>query len=100
MIGAATSDDNVDIGSDRLRLYDASETIQSHNSNRFAPSSAQAGTVSRWFDVCMIPRAKCGTATPMNAIGPHQAVTPPASNDVASTIPRRVREILIPSARA
>ena len=100
IIGAAISDDSVDIGSDKLMLYEASDTRQSHNSSRLAPNRAQAGTVSRWLDVCMIPRARCGTATPMNAIGPHQAVTPPASSEVASTIPKRVRRIFTPSARA
>ena len=94
------SDDSVDIGSDKLRLYDASETRQSQSKSRFAPSRAQAGTVSRWLEVCISPRARCGTATPMNAMGPHQAVTPPANRDVASTMPRRVRGILMPNARA
>ena len=91
IIGAAISDDSVDIGSDKLMLYEASDTRQSHNSSRLAPNSAQAGTVSRWLDVCMIPRARCGTATPMNAIGPQKAVTPPANKPVANTMYKRVR---------
>lgn len=58
MIGAAMSDDRVDIGSDRLMVYEASETRQSHSSSKFAPSSAQAGTVIRWLEVCISPRAR------------------------------------------
>ena len=47
MMGAATKEDSGDIGSDRLRLYEATDTMQSHSSSRLAPSSAQAGTVRR-----------------------------------------------------
>lgn len=52
------SDDSVDIGSDKLIPYEAMDTMQSHSSNKFAPSSAQAGTVSRWLELCISPRAK------------------------------------------
>ena len=62
--------------------------------------SAEAGIVMRWLEVWNKPRAMCGTATPMNAIGPQKAVTPPASRPVANTMNRRVRDTLIPKPRA
>ena len=71
--------------------YVKSEQSTSHTSNRHAPISTQAGMVTRWFEVLKMPRAICGTATPINAIGPQKAVTPPASNPVAITMNRRVR---------
>jgi hypothetical protein len=42
------------------------------------------------IDVLKIPRAICGMATPINAIGPVNAVIPPANNPVDSIIKKRV----------
>ena len=80
MIGAPNSADTVEIGSG----YTKSEHSTSHTSSRQAPMRAEAGMVMRWLEVRKIPRAICGTATPMNAIGPQNAVIPPANRPVAS----------------
>ncbi len=66
------------------------ETI-SQISKSEAPVRSVAGSKILWLDVRKIPRAICGTATPTNAIGPVNAVMPPASKPVAITIQNRVR---------
>ena len=62
--------------------------------------NADPGTVNRWLLVAKTPRAICGTATPINAIGQQNAVTLPANKHDATTIIQRVRSTLIPKLRA
>lgn len=53
--------------------------IMSHRHSKLAPTTIHAGITILWSLVRNIPLTICGTAMPMNAIGPVNAVAVPAS---------------------
>ena len=96
MIGAPKRALIVEMGNAYVPILQSISQI----SKIFAPIKAEAGIVKRWLLVANTPRAICGTATPINAIGPQNAVTLPANKHDATTIIQRVRSTLMPSPRA
>src|SRR5690606_21162695 len=52
-------------------MYSATSTIA-------APSSAEAGSTTRWAEVFTSPRTRWGAARPTNPMAPQKAVTTPA----------------------
>ena len=67
-----------------------------HSKARAAPVKSVTGKRALWFVVCNSSRAICGTANPMNEIGPQYAVTIAVRIPVISNNKVRVRRILIP----
>lgn len=67
-----------------------------HSSAMTAPQSIVAGSSTVWLDVPVSRRAMCGTASPMNATGPQNAVTTAVSMPVDMSIMRRVLRMLRP----
>lgn len=64
------------------------------------PVRIEAGTRIRWSASAKRMRATCGTARPMNPIGPQKAVTVPASRVVERKINCRERRMSSPIVRA
>ena len=60
------------------------------------PQNIVAGRSIRWFSEPIIIRVMCGTASPMNAIGPQNAVVTAVSKPVDSNRSIRVRCTLMP----
>ena len=52
--------------------------IMSQRVSRLAPTMIHAGSTILWSEVRNIPLTICGTAIPINAIGPVKAVAVPA----------------------
>ena len=63
---------------------------------KFAPMSIVAGIRTRWYEVPSERRAKCGTANPMNDMGPQKAVVVAVRSPVTSSSSCRIRPILMP----
>ena len=60
--------------------------IISQINNTIAPVIAVAGINILWFEVVKISLAICGTANPINAIGPEKAVITPVNKLVITKI--------------
>ena len=71
-----------------------------HNPLMITPSSITAGSNMRWSEVRNNPRAICGTANPINPIGPQNAVIAPVSRQVHKTTKMRVGRSAIPDSSA
>ena len=67
-----------------------------HINAKFAPMSMVAGIRTRWYEVPSDRRAKCGTANPMNEMGPQKAVVVAVSSPVTSNSICRTLPILMP----
>ena len=63
---------------------------------RFAPMSIVAGIRTLWYEVPSARRAKCGTASPMNEMGPQKAVVVAVSKPVTNSSICRTCPIFIP----
>lgn len=61
-----------------------------------APHRMVAGSSVRWSEVRQMSLAMCGTASPMNVIGPQKAVATAVSSPVESNRARRVRLMFMP----
>ena len=70
--------------------------IISESNATFAPISTQAGNNCLWLDVEKNIRAMCGTASPINDIGPHNAVTVAVNPPVISNESVRTLRTFIP----
>ena len=60
------------------------------------PASMEAGISSLWSDACINSRATCGTARPMNEIGPQKAVTMDVSAPVMMRSQLRTTVVRMP----
>ena len=76
IIGAPISELTELIG--RVVLAHGICDIMSHKVSKLAPTIIQAGRTILWSDVRKIPLTICGTAIPIKAIGPVNAVAVPA----------------------
>lgn len=74
-----------------MRLSEGRVDNQLQSSARQPPVSKVAGNRVRWSDVPSRRRAMCGTASPMNAMGPQKAVLVAVSNPVQQSNKVRVR---------
>lgn len=61
----------------KLYSLPGSWAIVSQRSSNMAPTRAEAGNKTRWFEVVNINLDRCGTANPTKAIGPENAVMTP-----------------------
>ena len=81
-------------------VYTLNCEIMSQTSSKDAPHKADAGITMLWLDDLNSPRAMCGTATPINAMGPVNAVVAPANRPVAMINTNRVFTTEMPKPRA
>lgn len=71
--------------------------VSNNESNAtLAPITKVAGNKRRWSAVCMSRRTICGTAKPMNDMGPHRAVTAAVSSPVSRSRMVRTRLTRMP----
>ena len=92
--GAPTS--GVTALSGRMLLLPGITVSMLHNSATHEPDMIVAGKSIVWFDEPRTKRAICGTANPINEIGPQKAVAVAVSNPVQSRMIMRVRFTFTP----
>ena len=67
-----------------------------HSSVVTAPQSSVTGSRVLWFEVPSSRRAMCGTASPMNEMGPQKAVVDAVSSPVTMSSRLRVSLMFTP----
>lgn len=71
-------------------VFSGSVHTRLQTSAMMLPERMVAGSRMTWFDVRVMRRAMCGTASPMNATGPQNAVAAAERMPVEMSMRRRV----------